>query len=83
MSIESDVQQTYDEFWRDIVERPDGSLDVDQVKRELHDYRQLLREVPKVYMHVTGGKISKPNTRSEVVIAQAQDYMADLCEERM
>ncbi|MFG1857558.1 hypothetical protein ACGFJT_37390 [Actinomadura geliboluensis] len=55
-------RQTHDDFWKQIVERPDGTLDLDQVKRELHDYHQLLQKIPKVYDEITGGRISKPNT---------------------
>jgi len=69
------VEQAYDDFWRDIIE-PGGQLDIQQVKRELHDYRTLLEEVPKVYVHVTGGRISKPNTIAMHVIAEADQHYA-------
>ena len=58
----------FEEFWAPIVLRPNGVLDFEQVKRELHDYRGLLEEVPKVYMHITEGRISKPHTLADAVI---------------
>lgn len=64
----SDYAETYDDFWKEIVENPDGTLNRDQVMRELHDYRVLLEEVPKVYDEVTGGRLSKPNTAACHVI---------------
>ena len=68
-----DYEKTFKEFWQEILCLPDGSLNLDQVKRELHDYHTLLDNVPKVYSHVTGGLISKPNTVAEAVIAEADD----------
>jgi len=70
---EKDYLATYDEFWRDIVERPDGTLDPDQVKKELHDFRFMIEQVPQVYSHVTDGRISKPNTYAFEVTGQADE----------
>lgn len=62
-----EVNRIFKEFWEDIVMK-DGKLDIDQVKRELHDYHFMLESVPKVYMEITGGRISKPNTSPSAVI---------------
>lgn len=67
-----DYKDTYQKFWKALVET-DGQLDPDKVMRELHDYKTVLDEVPKVYDHVTGGRISKPNTRAEHVIGAHDD----------
>jgi hypothetical protein len=68
MADQNDYTETYDEFWREIVENNDRALNRDQIMRELHDYRVLLEEVPKVYDEVTGGRLSKPNTAACHVI---------------
>lgn len=68
MDDPEDYKKTYQDFWKPLVET-DGKLDQDKVMRELHDYKTVLDEVPKVYDHVTGGQIGKPNTRAEHVIA--------------
>lgn len=62
-----EVQQVYDEFWRRIVE-PNGVLDFEQVKKELFDFRNVMQEVTKVYLHVTNNRFSKPLTSAEAVI---------------
>lgn len=69
----SDVPQETLDFWLDIV-KPDGEWDHDQVWRELHDYRLLLHNVPLVYDHVTGGRVSKPNTVASDVIGESDDH---------
>lgn len=61
------------ELWLPIV-APNGQWDLDQVKRELHDYSMLLGEVPLVYDHVTNGRVSKPNTLASAVIDQHDDH---------
>lgn len=68
-----DYKQTFADFWKELVCDADGNLILDRVMRELHDYRTLLMNVPKVYSHVTGGKVSKANTDADVVIALADD----------
>jgi hypothetical protein len=66
----SDYERTYDEFWRDIIE-PNGQINVDQLKRELHDYWT----VSEVYCAITGGVVSKPLTEPKTVIALAEEQM--------
>lgn len=68
-----DYERTYVEFWRNIVET-DGLLDPDKVKRELHDYRTLIRHASEIYDEVTGGRISKPLTLPMHVIDEAREH---------
>jgi hypothetical protein len=77
----NDYEQVYDEFWKDIVENEDGTLNVDAVKRELADFRHMLNEVPAVYEFVTGGMLSKPNYYARDVISAASDYIERCIEE--
>lgn len=73
-----DYEKTYNEFWKDLVEDEHGNLDKDKVMRELSDFSVMLDEVPKVYDHVTGGRISKPNTCASAVIAEHDNVMTDI-----
>lgn len=74
-----DYEQKYEEFWQEIVENPDGSINMDQLKRELFDFSTLMHNISLVYEHVTGGMISKPLTDPDVVIQQADDFYNDIC----
>ncbi|AYJ75297.1 hypothetical protein BSP36_210 [Bacillus phage BSP36] len=69
--MKSSYEETYDSFWKGIVEEPIGELDLDKVKRELADYKIMLEEVPVVYEEIAG--LSKPLTRSDVIIAALYD----------
>lgn len=67
-----DYVRTYRDFWRDIVEHPDGTLNRDQIMRELHDYHHLMEQAAIAYSEVTG-RISKPNTMAHHVIGEAEE----------
>ena len=36
-----DYEKEYNDFWKDIVENEDGTLNKDQVMRELYDYSNI------------------------------------------
>lgn len=78
--FDREMQAVFDEFWRPLV-MPEGKWDMAQVVRELYDYKLLLDEVPKVYDHVTWGRISKPNTLASEVIAAHNDICHSDCGE--
>ncbi|MFD0902358.1 hypothetical protein [Actinomadura sediminis] len=69
----TDYVETYNDFWREIVENPDGTLNRDQVMRELYDYRVVMEEVSKAYGEVTGGLLSKPNTAAHHIVAAVEE----------
>ena len=71
-----DIEQVWREVWEPIV-APTGILELQPVMAELYDYHVLMSEVSKVYDACTGGKISKPNTKAEAVIAVIGDYYAE------
>lgn len=67
-----DVEQVWRDFWTPIFDKArdeaDGSdlmdaefsrAELEQVKRELYDFKQAMDVVPVVYSHATGGALSK------------------------
>lgn len=60
--LERDYEKDYDLLWLSIVENEDGTLNKDQVKRELSDYSMVLDHCAKAYSTMTNGRISKQNT---------------------
>jgi len=86
MNNNYDVEKEWD-YWKTIVCNEDGTINVNQLKLELCDYSFMLGEVPKVYMEVTGGMLSKPHYYADGVIkafnetygekASAVNYLAD------
>lgn len=66
------------EFWKPIIYKNDGTLDIEAVKKELCDFYFMLEEVPKVYCHITGNKLSKPLYFAHTIISEADQYYEDL-----
>lgn len=60
---EKDYKEEYEEFWKDIVENKDGTLNKDQVMRELSDYSMVMDNCARAYCLMTNGRISKQNTK--------------------
>jgi len=78
--MNNEVEKVYNEFWKEIIEKPDGSIDIEQVKKELCDFKMIMDDAAKVYCHVTGDQISKVNTNPDEVIRYADDYSNKLHE---
>lgn len=65
-------------FWQ--AAYPEG-LTAEGVQAELADYHGILEGLPELYMHITGGQCSKPNTSKEVVRSLFEDHVTELVEE--
>lgn len=66
--IEQDYEKSFDDNWKSIIISEDGSVNLDQVKRELHDYLNLMTNASKVYEHFAG--LSKTNYEAHVIIEE-------------
>lgn len=73
--------KTWAEHWAPIICRPDGTLNFGQLARELADYWNLIGWTAEVYCHVTGDRISKPNTLPSAVISVADERTQELIDE--
>ena len=62
MELDIDYKKEYEEFWKDIVENTDGTLNKDQVMRELADYSMVMDNCASAYSTMTKQRISKQNT---------------------
>lgn len=82
---ESDKAANYtkiwDDFWKEICTNPDGSLNLDQIQRELSDLYLMMAWIPVVYDHVSGGMVSKALTWPSVVCSLADDHTNDVCDD--
>lgn len=58
-----DYEKNYEEFWKGIVENKDGTLNKDQVMRELADYYMVMDNCERAYDLMSDSRISKPNTK--------------------
>jgi len=78
-----DYMVEYWVLWADIVEVPYGSLDREQVAKELSDYTMVMQGATTVYSELAD--FSKPHTRPSAVVEEAdrryrERYAYMLCE---
>jgi hypothetical protein len=76
-----DYMETYETFWKSIVENEDGTLNKDQVARELSDALTLQHHLTEIYSEVSGGAVSKPFTLPSVVTAMYHDQLNEAADE--
>ncbi len=69
------VEEIFNEFWSEIVCNPDGSLNKEEVMKELYDYHFVLENVPKVYCAITNNTLSKPNYHAHAVISCYEEHL--------
>ena len=69
-----DYKKIYEKFWKKIVENKDGSINKDQLMRELADYSNVMDNCTKVYDMVTANTISRPYADFETVYHYFTEY---------
>lgn len=75
------IEVNFQEIWKEIIMNQDGTVNLDAVKRELYDFSHLIVRASEVFCHVTGGRISKPNTVAAAVIEEADNHYQSIYEE--
>jgi len=75
------IQEVWDSFWVPLVTDGKGNLRINQIKCELYDYGALLDGLPELFMHITGGRVSKPNTDIGALKRLHDDYVQELVDE--
>lgn len=68
-----EVEKVYQEFWKDIVENEDGTLNKEQVKKELFDFSMVMDNCSSAYEEMSGSLITKPNTYFSEVLKIFQE----------
>jgi len=64
----------YEKFWKPIIENPDGTINMEQLKKELSDFSMVMENVTNVYCHITGSTLSKCTYHAHVVTNMADEY---------
>lgn len=79
----AEVEREWQEFWKDIVIRPDGSVDLEQMKKELADFSMVMEHCRQAYGWMTNDRVTKVNTEFETVKAIAEEIRSEEIEEAL
>ena len=71
-------EQRFADFWLPLL-TTDGKLDIEKVKNEMHDLDFIMRQVPKVYAHVTCDLLSKQMYDADTIIRVHDDRCHEYC----
>jgi hypothetical protein len=80
-STKETVEAEWESLWKSIVTNKDGTVNLEQLKKELYDFSFVMEQVAKVYCHITGNRMSKVTYYADDVIRQADDYYKE-CHEK-
>jgi hypothetical protein len=64
----TDLEKEYNKFWKDIVENDDGSLNKEQVMKELSDFQLLIDNLTDLYCYISGNACSKVLVPAKTVL---------------
>jgi len=78
MSPKEKIDSVWNSIWKDILENPDGTPDMESIKRELCDYVTLFHHTQTTYSMLTGGEITNPFTPTDVLVAYADSYYQEM-----
>jgi len=78
MSDQDRIERAWNSIWKDLIENPDGTLDKEALKKELHDYSVLFQSVQLAYSTLTGGEVSHPFTKLDVLLAYVGMYNEEM-----
>lgn len=81
--VTDEIEEKYRTFWKPLLERPDGSIDMGQVKKELFDFSNMITNTTRAFSELSGGMISKPLTDWDCVVSENNLYHERLMEEQM
>lgn len=71
------VLDNYNEFWKEIVENPDGTLNKEQIMKELSDFSMLIVNLSKLYSYISGNRASYPTIKPEVVLELFEEELKE------
>jgi hypothetical protein len=74
---EREYEQDWEDFWKDIIIDENKNINLDQVKRELSDYGQLIENTCEIVCEITGNRLSYPNYPARTVLDLFEDQFID------
>ena len=65
------------EFWKTIVENPDGTINVEQLKKEFADFSMLIDHMQDLYCMATGNRVSYVTTMPQAVYTLFEEQLQE------
>lgn len=76
-----DYKLDYESTWKEIVENSDGTLNKEQLMKELSDFSLLIDHIAHLYDYISQCRVSYPTTKPEEVIALYEQQLQKMYDE--
>lgn len=76
-----DLEENWNGKWKEILEKEDGSIDVEQLKKELADFQDLIDKHIDFVAYATGSRLSKATYKLSSLKQAHDDYIEELLED--
>jgi hypothetical protein len=71
-----ETEQDVENIWLPLM-KTNGEWDEQKIKNELHDLVFCVKQIGKIYSHITGGMLSKPTYYASTIIAELDELNLD------
>lgn len=57
---QEEIEANWNRTWKEILQREDGSIDIEQLKKELMDFSDMIGRLTSLTSQLSGGRLSYP-----------------------
>jgi hypothetical protein len=72
-SRQEQLDENWNRTWKDILVKEDGSIDVEQLKKELMDYSDIISRMIHLTSEVSGNRLSYPTYTVPTILAAMKE----------
>lgn len=69
---DQEVEDNWNDTWKDILIKDDGTVDIEQLKKELFDFSEMIDRMVKVTCAMTRDRLSKPTYPPHILIGEME-----------
>ncbi len=72
-----EIEENWNGTWKEILQREDGSIDIEQLKLELMDYSDMIGRMASLTSQITGNKLSYPTYPVPTILSVVQELQEE------
>lgn len=76
-NLKKSVEENWEEFWKDIILNKDGSVNLDQLKKELFDFSDMIHRMMDLTCAITNERMSYATYSVKNILSVAQEVRDD------
>lgn len=81
-NLKNKFEDGWQNKWKEILENLDGSINVEQLKKELFDFDDMIDRITELTCYMTFNKLSYPTYPVETIVAVHEDGLREIKEDQ-